>query len=128
MFKLLIGACLIMAASAQTAQQSGSQFRCNLNAMNPAARQRHAALGRQLWSAVRERTELPNGYAFRLDADRISPALVTEWMAMEQKCCPFFNFQLEMQPERGPVWMRLTGAPGVKDFIRLEFPAFSSSI
>ena len=128
MFKMLIGAFLLMAASAQTAQQSGSQFRCNLNAMKPAERQRHAALGKQLWPAVSERTELPNGYAFRLDVDRISPALVTEWMAMEQKCCPFFGFQLELQPEKGPVWMRLTGAPGVKDFIRLEFPAPSSSI
>ena len=128
MFKLLIGGLLLMAASGQTAQQSGSQFRCNLNAMNSAERQRHAALGKQLWAAVRERRELPNGYAFRLDVERISPAMATEWMAMEQKCCPFFDFQLEMLPEKGPVWMRLTGAPGVKDFIKLEFPAPSSSI
>lgn len=128
MFKFLIGALLVMAASAQTAQQPESRFRCNLNAMNPAERQKHTALGKQLWSAVRERTELPNGYGFRLDTDRISPAQVTKWMAMERKCCPFFDFELELQPEKGPVWMRLTGAPGVKDFIKLEFPSPSSSI
>ena len=38
----------------------------------------------------------------------------------ERLCCPFLTFTLEVSPERGPLLLRLTGAEGVKDFIRAE--------
>jgi hypothetical protein len=46
----------------------------------------------------------------------VSLAGVAEWIALERRCCPFFRFQLDVEGETGPVWLRLTGA-GVKEFL-----------
>ena len=45
----------------------------------------------------------------------------------ERLCCPFITFELHIAPNRGPVLLRLTGAEGVKDFIRaeLQLPAIA---
>lgn len=98
-----------------------SPFFCNLKALTSPQRQQYARLNRQLAGAVIEHRELSDGYAFRISADRLSPVAVAQWIALEQKCCPFFGFELRMMAERGPVWLHLTGRSGVKDFIRQEF-------
>jgi hypothetical protein len=43
-----------------------------------------------------------------------------DWVALERRCCPFFGFAIEVEPDGGPIWLSLTGDEGVKDFIRLE--------
>ena len=88
---------------------------CNVNGLTPPERARSAALLQALRAATVERAELSDGYAFRLSEDASLPA-VAEWIALERKCCPFFRFQLDVDGESGPVWLRLTGA-GVKDFL-----------
>lgn len=45
---------------------------------------------------------------------------VTEFVRRERLCCPFLAFTLEVSPDRGPLLLRLTGAEGVKDYIRAE--------
>ena len=40
---------------------------------------------------------------------------------MERKCCPFFDFGIEVARESGPVWLRLSGRRGVKDFLSQAF-------
>lgn len=35
----------------------------------------------------------------------------------ERLCCPFFDFILEVGREGGPVWLALSGGPGVKDYL-----------
>ncbi len=42
-------------------------------------------------------------------------------MFQERLCCPFFDLALRIDREGGPVWLRLTGRKGVKDFITTEF-------
>ena len=49
------------------------------------------------------------------------PIPVSQWIAYERKCCPFFDFALEIPKDSGPVWLRITGERGIKDFIRTEF-------
>jgi hypothetical protein len=88
---------------------------CNLNALTTAERERSAALRRALRGATVERAELPEGYAYRLTG-AASLAEIAEWIALERRCCPFFRFELEVDGDAGPVWLRLTGA-GVKDFL-----------
>lgn len=65
--------------------------------------------------------EVPDGYEFKFPADPKTIALVAEWAAGERLCCPFFNIELQMDPEHGPFWLRLTGRPGTKQFIRADF-------
>jgi hypothetical protein len=95
-------------------------FVCNLGVMNPEERARHDALSRKLMSAREERRELANGYAFKLASQKIALTEVAEWIAFELRCCPFFNLQIEAEPNDGPIWLRMTGATGIKQFILSE--------
>ena len=95
-------------------------FACNLKAINAEKRRRYDKLSQMLFTSVEDKRELPDGYAFRMAAS-VSMSTAAEWMDLESKCCPFFAFQLEREREHGAVWMRLTGRPGVKQFIREEF-------
>ena len=47
--------------------------------------------------------------------------LVSEWVAGEQLCCPFFDIDVHLEREHGRLWLRLTGREGVKQFIRADF-------
>ena len=103
---------------------SGSRpFFCNLGVMNTVERARYMALSRKLMIASVERRELNNGYAFRLAPQKISLVEIAEWITFERRCCPFFNLQIEAEPNDGPIWLRMTGAAGVKEFIRSEIGA-----
>lgn len=97
-----------------------SRFVCNLGAMNPEQRERHAALSRKLRGANEERRELENGYAFRLAGRKISLMEIAEWIAMERLCCPFFNLRIEVEADSGPTWLHITGRGEIKPFIRAE--------
>ena len=91
---------------------------CKLDALTPAERARSATLLGELRAAMVERAELGDGWAFRL-RDGASLAGVAEWIALERRCCPFFRFQLDVDGDAGPVWLRLTGA-GVKEFLATQ--------
>lgn len=97
-----------------------SNFVCNLDAMNTEERSRYIALSRKLFGASAHRRELDNGFAFRIGTEKISLPEIAEWIAFERRCCPFFNLQIEAEPNAGPVWLRMTGAEGIKAFIRAE--------
>jgi hypothetical protein len=98
-----------------------SHIACNLNAFDAEEQERQARLTQQLHGAVVEKRELHDGYAFQISVDRLSPTTVVEWIRLEQKCCPFFEFELRFQADQGPIWLRLTGQPDAKDIIRDEF-------
>ncbi len=105
------------------AKPTSTAFVCNLGVMNRDERARYLALSGKLVSATEERRELDNGYAFRLAAPKITLMEITEWVAFERRCCPFFNLQIEAQPDDGPIWLRMTGASGIKQFLRSEIGA-----
>ena len=95
-------------------------FVCNLGVMNQEERGRYISLSRKVMGAGDERRELDNGYAFRLAVAKISLVEIAEWVTFERRCCPFFNLQIEAEPNDGPLWLRMTGAPGIKQFILSE--------
>ena len=99
---------------------TSSGFVCNLGVMNEDERARYLALSRKLMGAGEERREFHDGYAFKLAAQKISILEIAEWMTFERRCCPFLNLQIEAEPNAGPIWLRMTGAGGVKEFIRAE--------
>jgi hypothetical protein len=95
---------------------SGFPIACNLSALTAEQRQRHAVITAQLSQAVQEVQELPAGYAFRYVTDESTWMVVAEWVNLERRCCPFLIFTL-IYEAGGPVWLRLTGQAGVKQFI-----------
>jgi len=64
--------------------------------------------------------ELSNGYEFRFTDESDVLRRLAEFVSLEKLCCPFLRFEIEVEAESGPVWLRLTGRAGVKEFIREE--------
>lgn len=126
MFDLLRpGLCALLvaffAAGPQDVKSEVSPFACDRLALTPEARTRHFdQLGPELRKLHNGIRELPNGYAFQFSADLKTVALVAEWAAGERLCCPFFDIDIRMEPEHGPLWLTLTGREGTKDFIRAD--------
>jgi hypothetical protein len=97
-------------------------FACNAFALSPEVRKRHfEELGPALLKLKKSIRELPDGYEIELPADNKTYQLLTEWAFQERLCCPFFEIALRFDREGGPLWLRLTGRPGTKEFIKEEF-------
>ncbi len=91
---------------------------CDLHALNATEQKRRQALAERLHAAGQEVRELPDGYAFRFPADLY--LVVANFVALERRCCPFFRFEMDLEADGGPLWLRITGRAGVKDFVRAE--------
>ncbi len=98
---------------------ANDRFVCNMRALTKPERTRYQVVAEKLLQAVDEKRELADGFAFRLPARELMTA--AEWVSLERKCCPFFTFGLDQTRDGGPLWLRVTGAEGVKRFIRAEF-------
>lgn len=107
--------------AASKTSKDRSSFYCNLKALSPTERGRLHELVQKLQNARIETEELPDGYAFRLQTEQVSLGELAEYVTSERKCCPFFDFEIELKREGGPLWLRLRGIQGVKSFMRHEF-------
>ncbi len=93
---------------------------CNLSVFSRAERTRHLQLIAMLKEKVVDFRETQDGYAFRYGPDLLAP--LAEWTTLETRCCPFIDFQLELEPQPGgAAWLRLRGDAMVKEFISTEF-------
>ncbi len=70
-----------------------------------------------MFNGCEQISELTTGYAFRFPNRPEWTARLIEFIAAERLCCPFFNFELAFEPEQGPIWLRIHGQDGVKEFI-----------
>jgi hypothetical protein len=94
---------------------------CNLDGIPAQERPRYTELFQSLCHAIREKRELPDGYALLLDPAQFTMDQALEWTKLERECCPFLETQVRWDIENGPVWLDLKGPEGVKDFILDEF-------
>jgi len=97
-----------------------ARFFCNALALSTDERLRYGELAKTLRAAVSETRERDRGLAFRIELERMSLPLLAEWVALERRCCPFFEFTIEVGPVGNSTWLSLAGEEGVKDFIRHE--------
>ena len=91
---------------------------CTIGALDTREQAHRRDLADRMHAATQQTRELPDGYAFRFPAD-LCPT-VAEFMMLERRCCPFFRFVLELEPDGGSLWFHLTGQPDVKAFIQSE--------
>ncbi|HMA37866.1 MAG TPA: hypothetical protein VKY74_25675 [Chloroflexia bacterium] len=89
---------------------------CDLSAIPAAERATHAARAAHLLATAQATQELPDGYAFRYPAAAYPQ--VVAFIANERRCCPFFTFVLAVPAGAAPLELRITGAAGVKVFLR----------
>jgi hypothetical protein len=107
--------------STDTTAQSEVIIACDPNAIPAERRERWLELATQMYAAVQEVQELPDGYAFRLPSDSEMLLIVAEDLNYERLCCPFLRFRLDIEPQGGPFWLHFTGGGGAKEFLRMSF-------
>ena len=91
---------------------------CNINALDSTQQERRETLATHMHDVVLQVQELSNGYKFLYPAELF--LTVTEFVSLEKQCCPFFAFQVTVEPDNGPLWFGITGREGVKEFIQEE--------
>ena len=106
-------------AREQNAEES--KFYCNTKALSPAERAHHKEVTEKLIKVRTQVVETPKGYEFQYSPSSVSIVELAEWATVEAKCCPFFNFHLDLEQEGNLVCLGLAGAEGIKAFIRTEF-------
>ena len=98
-----------------------SKFYCNTKALNSNERARHKVLTDKLVAQRTQIVETEKGYEFQYSPSTVSLAELSDWVAAESKCCPFFDFHIDLENEGTLLCLRLTGEKGVKEFVRAEF-------
>lgn len=94
-------------------------FACDMTAIPAEERAEHHALIRRLMDDAREELiERVNGFDFRFPAEEYDA--VARFVGGERLCCPFLTFTLDLSAERGPLWLRIRGPAGGKEFMRAE--------
>ncbi|MBS1842705.1 MAG: hypothetical protein JSS69_17795 [Acidobacteria bacterium] len=116
----------LVTATGQEKSKSGvviveGSYYCNTKALNATERARHKQLTEKLLAKRRETVETAKGYEFQYTPEDVSVAEVAEWVVAEGKCCPFFDFHIDLENHGSLVCLRLTGGDGIKAFIRSEF-------
>jgi hypothetical protein len=92
-------------------------FVCDLTALTPEQRQHVGVLSSELFSQVQHIRELPDGYAFRFSEDSSWLPKLADFITYDRLCCPFIHHGIDVEPSSGSIWLRLSGAEGIKPFI-----------
>ena len=117
--------CAGMCAAVQ--KNDAPVFACNLKAISAADRPRYNDLVKRVRAAMRDRSEIGNGFAFKLDSKAVTLPEAAEWISMERLCCPFLTIQISISGNQ-PHWLlTLTGPKGVKPLLDAEFPAIKQN-
>jgi hypothetical protein len=93
---------------------------CNSSRLTAEQRQERVELAKLIHAQTQELQELPDGYAFRLPSSSTLFLELAEFVQLERCCCPFFNFKLELEANEGPIWLKITGPEGSKEFMKTE--------
>ena len=64
--------------------------------------------------------ELESGYRFRFPGTDEWADRLLDFVKFERNCCAFFAFELAFEPNKGSIWLALSGGDRVKAFIREE--------
>jgi len=83
--------CLLIFAAAVLGQDA-APFACNLKVFQAGERKQHIKLTHDIMSAVIAAHELPRGYAFQIDPERVSLLELSEWAGARAKVLPVFRF------------------------------------
>ena len=94
---------------------------CVPGAIPASERSAHAALTHKLFAeTVETRITIPSGYGYRFPEMTFEE--LSRFVVNERKCCPFLQFTIDVAPAGGPVWLRLTGPEGTREFLDAELP------
>jgi hypothetical protein len=101
---------------------------CNMKALTSEQRKQLSQIGQHVISAISTSRELKDGYAFRVEPAKASLIDVAQWLDLWRRCCPFYEFQIDLHAADGSVWLSVTGRPGVKEYIKVDSPRLASKL
>jgi hypothetical protein len=96
-------------------EEGGVALACLLTGEDLAAR---GEVVRTLLASYQKLQELEDGYAFQFPGELEWIQRVVTFVAEERVCCPFFTFELQYEPNLGPIWLRLRGSAEIKALLR----------
>lgn len=118
---LLIAAASLGLSPIRAAESNRAPLACNLKAFQPGERAQWKKLIDRMKDSVTVARELTDGWALQIDTARMPVVDLAQWISLERKCCPFFDFEVDLHGVDGSVWMSLKGGEGVKEFIAQDF-------
>jgi hypothetical protein len=71
---------------------------------------------------------MDDGYGFRFDAAKVSAVDLARGIDLWRKCCPFYEFQIDLRGEDGALWLSLRGRKGVKEYFPIDAPQLASRL
>ncbi len=92
----------------------------NLVAMDETQRSRYGVVSQHVESAALSTEPVAGGFAMRYPADADTILKLAEFITLERLCCPFFDFEIRLDAGAEQVELRLTGGPGVQEFLQAE--------
>jgi hypothetical protein len=108
-----------------TSPNYGIPLACEPQGIPSADRQGHFALLDRLFRELSlGRVTSPDGYSYRFDPSAFE--LIASFVKNERKCCPFLNFSIEVRALGAPVWLRITGPDGTREFLDSELPSIAT--
>jgi hypothetical protein len=60
---------------------------------------------------------LPNGVRAMFDLSIASLPEIASTIDAERRCCRFLQFEVSLEPDEGPVSLRITGPEGTREFL-----------
>lgn len=98
---------------------SNAPIACRIDALDQAQRQRQQTLLATVRRTALDKHDLPDGVVLSFPANPATFLELAEWISLERRCCPFLEFALEWKQDDS-VSVRLTGQPGVEEFLAAE--------
>jgi hypothetical protein len=122
-------ASLSAAAQAEQGKQPGKEqdkmpqgkFFCKVSALTQSERIHHVKLTEKLLAMRSDAVPTDYGYELQFDPNKVSITELTDWVVNESRCCPFFDFHIDLEHSGRLLCLRLTGPDGIKPFIEAEF-------
>ncbi len=90
---------------------------CDLTALSPRERARHASLWKQVRVIAPEPELTANGVAFRVPNRLELAHELVELAALEQRCCPFLRIVFAYESDGESLTLELGGDGRVRDFL-----------
>ena len=101
---------------------------CNLKALTTPQRKQLEQAGDHVIAAITASRELSDGYAFHVDPAKASLTEVAQWLELWRRCCPFYEFQMDVHGADGSLWLSVKGRPGVKEYIPVDSPRLAAKL
>ena len=119
---------LFAASAGMLPAETPPPIACNLKALTAGQRKQLSQIGGHVISAITASRDLSDGYAFHIDPAKASLSDVAAWLDLWRRCCPFYEFEIDLHAADASLWLAVKGRPGVKAYIPIDSPRLAAKL